>query len=179
MLAASLLSAGCTADEDGPSATDAPGTTTTTAPTTTTTVASAEAIEAFRICLVDGGVEIEEIPIDAMGRPRLDLVMVSVDFSDPAVAETVSLCSEHLETGALDLGGEEVLRESILEHLTDFSRCMVDMGVEGFPDPVPGFLGVGSPFPAAEIPYSAPGFADAVVVCRTALIESLSDVDEE
>jgi hypothetical protein len=174
-----LLVSGCTPDADRPSATDVPGTTTTTAPTTTTTVASAEAIDHFRVCLVDAGVEIEQIPIDATGRPRLDLVMANLDFSDPDVAEAVSLCSEHLETGALDLGGEDVLRQAILEHLTDFSRCMVDLGVEGFPDPVPGFLGIGSPFPVAEIPYSDPGFADAVIVCRTALLEALSGVDGE
>jgi hypothetical protein len=50
---------------------------------------------------------------------------------------------------------------------------MRDLGVEDFPDPVPGFIGIGSPFPVAEIPYSDPGFADAVAVCREALLEAL------
>lgn len=136
-------------------------------------------MNAFRVCLMDHGIEIEEIPVDATGRPRLDLVLVTLDFGDPAVAEAVSACSEHLETGALDLGGEDVLRQEILEQLTDFSRCMVDLGVEDFPDPLPGFVGVGSPFPVAEIPYSDPDFAAAVAVCRTALLEALSGVDED
>jgi hypothetical protein len=170
----SLLLAACTPGADEPSATEAPPTTTTTAPTTTTTATSAEATMAFRQCLLDYGVEIEEIPIDATGRPRLDLVMVTLDFSDPAVAEAVSRCSEHLETGALDLGGDDALRQAILEQLTEFSLCMVNLGVEGFPEPVPGYLGIGAPFPVAEIPYSDPDFTNAVEVCREALLEALS-----
>jgi hypothetical protein len=51
---------------------------------------------------------------------------------------------------------------------------MVDLGVEDFPDPVPGFIGIGSPYPVAEIPYSDPGFASAVSACRAALLEALS-----
>jgi hypothetical protein len=179
LLGAALLTGACTRGNDGPSATSALGSTTTTAPTTTTTVASAEAIEAFRACMIENEVEIEEIPVDATGRPRLDLVMVTLDFGDPAVAEAVSVCSGHLETGALDLGGEDLLRQAILVHLTDFSRCMVGLGVEGFPDPLPGFIGVGSPFPMAEIPYSDPDFANAVEVCRSVLLDELSDVDED
>ncbi|HEY4606955.1 MAG TPA: hypothetical protein VIH55_04835, partial [Acidimicrobiia bacterium] len=123
----------CTGSADGPSATGLLGTTTTAPATTTTTVASAEAVEAFRVCLLDKGVEIEEIPIDATGRPRLDLVMVTLDFADPVVAEAISLCSEHLERGALDLGGEDFLRQTILTRLNDFSECMIGLGVEGFP----------------------------------------------
>lgn len=170
----SLLAIACTPGADGPSATGAPATTTTTAPTTTTTATSAESVRAFRECLLESGVEIEEIPIDATGRPRLDLVMAGLDFGDPEVAEAVSSCSSLLETGALDLGREDVLRERILEMLTEFSRCMVDLGVEGFPDPVPGYLGIGAPFPVAEIPYTDPEFSAAAEVCRADLMEALS-----
>lgn len=179
MALASILVVGCTRGADGPSGTDVPGTTTTTLPTTTTTVASAAAVNAFRDCLVDNGVTIEEIPFDATGRARLDLVLATVDFGDPEVAAAVSACSEHLETGALDLGGEDSLRLTVVGHLTDFSQCMIDRGVEGFPDPVAGFAGVGSPFPVAEIPYSDPNFANAVEVCRAGLLEALSGVDPE
>jgi hypothetical protein len=136
-------------------------------------------MNAFRVCLLDHGIEIEEIPVDATGRPRLDLVLVTLDLGDPEVADAVSVCSEHLETGALDLGGEDILRQEVLGQLTEFSRCMVDLGVEDFPEPLPGFVGVGSPFPVAEVPYSDPDFAAAVEVCRTALLEALSGVDED
>ncbi len=174
MLLLSLLLASCTSGADGPSATAPPATTTTSAPTTTTTATSTEAARAFRDCLLENDVEIEEIPIDATGRPRLDLVMITLDFSDPAVSEAVSLCSEHLATGALDLGNEDALRQAILAQLTEFSRCMVNLGVEGFPSPVPGYLGIGAPFPVAEIPYSDPDFTNAVEVCRASLLEALS-----
>jgi hypothetical protein len=173
MLVTMALAASCTPGADGPSATDPPATTTTVPPTTTMTVLSDVAIEEFRACLAEKGIEIEEIPLDATGHPRLDLVMVTLDFSDPATAEAVSTCSELLETGALDLAEDDVLREQILEQLQEFSGCMVDLGVEDFPDPVPGFIGIGSPFPVAEIPYSDPGFAPAVAVCREALLEGL------
>lgn len=172
LVGAALAVTACTPGTDQPSATDAP-VTTTTIPTTTTTASSAEAVIAFRECMAENGVEIEEVPIDAMGRPRLDLVMITLDFSDPEVAQAVSLCSEHLEAGALDLGAEDTLREAIVERLQEFSRCMVDRGVEDFPDPVPGYLGIGPPFPAAEIPYSDPEFGAAVQVCRAALLDAL------
>jgi hypothetical protein len=168
-----LLAAACNSDANQPSATGAPQTTTTVAPTTTTTATSSEAIAAFRECMAGNGFEIEEIPIDATGRPRLDLVMATLDFGDAEVAEAVSRCTGHLETGALDLGGEDQLRETVLEQLREFSDCMVDLGVEDFPDPVPGYMGVGSPFPVAEIPYADPDFASAAQVCREGLLESL------
>jgi len=137
------------------------------------------AVEAFRTCLAEKAIVIEEIPIDATGHPRLALVMATLDFGDPDTAEAVSVCSEHLETGALDLGDDDVLRQAILEQLQEFSQCMVDLGVEDFPDPVPGFTGVGSPFPVAEIPYSDPGFAIAVTACREALLDALTGPAEE
>ena len=174
-----VLLVGCTRGGDGPSATHGPGATTTTAPTTTTTVVSNIAVEAFRTCLGANGIEIEAIPLDATGHPRLDLVLARLDFGDPATAEAVSVCSEHLETGALDIGDDDVLHQAILDQLEDFSRCMVDLGVETFPDPVPGFVGVGSPFPVAEIPYADPQFANAVKVCRESLLDALSGGVEE
>jgi hypothetical protein len=172
-----VLVVACTRDGEAPSATDTPVTTTSTAPSTTTTVVSDVAVESFRTCLADNGIEIEEVPLDATGHPRLDLVMATLDFADPATAEAVSVCSEHLEAGALDVGDDDLLRQVILEQLHDFSRCMVDLGVEDFPDPVPGFVGVGSPFPVAEIPYADPGFANAVTVCRARLLDALSGED--
>jgi hypothetical protein len=178
LILVTLALASCTSGADGPSATDPPATTTTVPPTTTVTVLSDVAIEEFRACLAERGIEIEEIPLDATGHPRLDMVMVTLDFADPATAEAVATCSELLETGALDLGEDAVLRERVLGQLQEFSRCMVDLGIEDFPDPVPGFIGIGSPFPVAEIPYSDPGFAAAVDVCREAILETLPGAPE-
>jgi hypothetical protein len=170
-----VLVAACTRDGESPSATAALAPTTSTASSTTTTLVPDVAVESFRSCLGDNGIEIEEVPLDATGHPRLDLVMATLDFGDPATAEAVSVCSEHLEAGALDVGGDDQLRQIILEQLHSFSRCMVDLGVEDFPEPLPGFVGVGSPFPLAEIPYADPGFANAATVCRARLLDALSD----
>jgi len=38
--------------------------------------------------------------------------------------------------------------------------------VEDFPDPVPGFDGVGSPFPNSRIPWTDPDLPDAMAACR-------------
>ena len=166
--------AGCTTGADSPSATVAPPSTTTTMATTTTSPTSTEAVAAFGLCMSERGVDIGEIPFDATGRPRLDLVMITLDFSEPAVSEAVSLCSENLEAGALDLSDDQILKEVVVERLAEFSRCMVERGVEGFPEPVPGYLGVGSPFPTAQIPYSDPEFGPAVTACRASLLEALT-----
>jgi hypothetical protein len=172
LLLTSLLATACTAEANGSSQVDNVETVTTST-TTTTTLAPNEAIEEFRQCLEDGGLEVEAIPVDATGRPRLDLVLEDLDFSDPAVVRTLTGCASILENGALDLAGEERLRQAILEQLSTFSECMVDHGVEDFPQPVPGFLGVGSPFPVAEIPYSDPQFSSAVAICRSTLLGDL------
>jgi hypothetical protein len=179
MVVTGVLVAACTGGGESPSATIAPGASTSTAPSTTTTVVSDIAVESFRDCLGQNGIEIEEVPLDATGHPRLDLVMATLDFGDPATAEAVSFCSEHLEAGALDVGADDQLRQIVLEELQSFSRCMVDLGVEDFPDPLPGFVGVGSPFPVAEIPYADPGFANAVSVCRARLLDALAGEDPD
>lgn len=168
-----VVVAACTPGLGGPSGTDPGAPTTTAPPTTTTTVVAAVAVEAFRSCLAESGVVIEEVPFDATGRPRLDLVIVTLDLGDPAVAEALSRCSESLNTGALDLGTEDRLRAEILAGLEDFSRCMRAWGVEDFPDPVPGFSGVGAPFSVAEIPYSDPELESAADACRDTVLGTL------
>jgi hypothetical protein len=177
VLLASLVTTACTTEANGSSPVDNVETVTTTS-TTTTTLAPNEAIEEFRQCLEDGGLEIEAIPVDATGRPRLDLVLEDLDFSDPAVVRAMTGCASILENGALDLAGEDRLGQAIVTQLSAFSDCMVDHGVEDFPDPVPGFLGVGSPFPVAEIPYSDPQFSSAVSICRSSLLGDLGVPEE-
>jgi hypothetical protein len=178
LLALVVAIGACTPDLGGPSGTD-PVSTTTTAPTTTsTTTATGAAVEAFRACLGEHDVVIEEVPLDATGRPRLDLVIVSLDFGDPVVAEALATCSASLNTGALDLGAEDELRREINEELREFSRCMRANGVTDFPDPVPGFTGVGAPFSVAEIPYGDPNLAAGAQACRASVLGDLPGIEE-
>lgn len=146
---------------------------TTTVPATTTTTLSIEdATTVFRACLVEGGVRIPPIPFDSQGRPRLELAMVGVDFSDPASVTALAACSDHLVEGALDLSVWPALQESVLDLLSEFSECVRSHGVLTFPDPVRSFTGVGGPFPLEEIPFDDPGLEEAVDVCGSRLVES-------
>ncbi|MGB7858912.1 MAG: hypothetical protein WBM90_00255 [Acidimicrobiia bacterium] len=166
VLATLVVLGACTADGTGSSPTveSTPGTTIAT--TTTTTAVSAEAAEEFRSCLAEQGIDIDVIRFDAQGRPRLDLALINVDFSDPASSDAVTACSELLSTGALDLSKAPVMRTAVQALLAEFSVCVRAHGVPDFPDPVPGFGGIGAPFPAAEIPFSDPSLEEAVSTCR-------------
>lgn len=159
----------CTPGGLRPSDTLAPVTTTTTS-TTTTTLGTEDAVERFRVCLAAEGVDAGPIPLDATGRPRLGLI--EADLTDPEVVGAVATCSAHLGSGALDLSEDEELSRLVLAALTEFSECIRRLGVEGFPDPVPGFSGVGSPFPAADIPYADPQLPAAVRVCTSRSLTS-------
>ncbi len=134
--------------------------------------------EAFRSCLAEQGVEIDVIPVDATNRPRLDLALEGLDLTDPVLTESMAACSPVLETGALDLSSEELLRILVVDQLSAFSQCARDMGVQSFPDPVPGFSGVGSPYAVAEIPYSDPLFRDAVEICRSRILAGVPGSQE-
>lgn len=171
------LLAACTPEAGGPSGTDSQSTSTTTPTTTSTTTITGVAVEEFRTCLAEHDVDIEEVPLDATGRPRLDLVIVSVDFGDPEVADALAVCSASLNTGALDLGDDEELRREVNDELLEFSKCMRANGVEDFPDPVPGFAGVGAPFAVAEIPYGDPELATASAACRASVLGGLPGLD--
>lgn len=160
--------AACSTQSDGPSPTAIPATT-TVPPSTTVTVTADVATVLYRECLADEGVDIEPIPFDAQGRPRLDLVMGSVDYSDPDSVAALTTCSGHLATGALDLSGSPSIREGVLSLLTEFSECVRARGVPDFPDPIPGFIGIGDPYPEGEIPFSDPDLEDAVEVCQSRL----------
>lgn len=143
--------------------------TTTIPATTTSTISTPEATEMFRNCLVANGVDIEAIPLDARGRPRLELVMSDIDFSDPVAVNALSTCSSYLSTGALDLSQTPILAESVVGLLEEFSQCLRSRGVPEFPDPIPGYAGIGGPYPVAEIPYADPDLAEAVEACQTRL----------
>jgi len=138
---------------------------TTAAGPTTTTVLALEAVTSYRTCLADNGVSIEPIPYDAAGRPRLELVMREVDLTDEDNVQALTRCAPSLSSGALDMSDLPVLKQGVNDLLSEFSVCLRDRGVEGFPDPVAGFNGVGGPYPLAEIPYEDPDLGDAVDIC--------------
>ena len=168
MLAAVVLATlpSCVAGSRSPSPTDTHPTTTTTTSTTAPLTPADAAIESFSGCLGENGVRAGDIPFDATGRPRLDLFLAGLDLTDPQTVGALSVCAGHLTTGALDLTEEPEIRDSVLVALGDFSECVRSRGVPDFPDPVEGFIGVGAPYPMAEIPYSDPDLAEAVAGCR-------------
>ena len=172
MTAAALLAVGaCAPPIGGPSPTS---TTTTvfTGPTTTTTPAR-DAADAFRTCLAERDVSIDEIPLDGNGRPRLHLVTEDLDFADPEVAQAITDCSVTLAAGALDFVIDDLIRNVVIDQLESFSECMRARGLATFPDPIDGFTGVGSPYPVAAIPYDEPRLAEVVAWCRDSVMGEL------
>ncbi len=165
-----------------PACTDTEPSVSTTVPATSTTttrpVDGVAATADFVRCMGENGVEIGEIPFDADGRPRLEAMSGQLDYSDPATTEALSQCASFLSEGALDLGYDASYRDAVVGQLAAFSRCLRARGVEDFPDPIPGFIGIGSPYPGAEIPYNDPDLPDAVIRCEgtvfgdSALIDS-------
>lgn len=160
-----LVLSGCVAGASGPSPTDPHGSETTTS-LPTTTIDVEEDLDSFRSCLADLGVVIDEIPIDALGRPMMSRALSSLDMTDPVVGDAISHCAPHLARGALDLSADPELRDLVMESLEELARCVRAQGVPDFPDPVSGFDGTGSPFPASHIPWEEPGLAAAVAVCN-------------
>lgn len=147
----------------------------TTSPTsetsTTLPTVDEQGIRRFRECMALNGIGIAPIETDGTGRPRLDLAVEGLDLTDPEVADAVATCSDELGTGALDLSSDEMLREVVLTQLTQFSMCMRDHGIESFPDPAPGFTGVGTAYAVAEIPYSDPAFGEVARICSDLLLD--------
>lgn len=168
-----LVVASCTDGAESPSPTDAPVVSSAPAAAPTTTLPPDIGADEFRQCLSDHGVEIEVIPQDATGRPRLDLATEGLDFDDPAVDEAMAACSQILGHGSLDLSEDELLRTYVVAQLTTFSECVREKGVEDFPDPIPGFSGVGSAYSPAEIPWSDPALPGALEVCRDRVLGDL------
>lgn len=155
---------GCTAAPGGTSES-----TVVSVTTTTTTIAGDAAATEYAACLRTGGVEVDDIPIDATGRPMLDAINEQLDYSDPATVEALSACAGILSEGALDLGFDEDFRQAVVDQLAAFSRCVRARGVDAFPDPVPGFIGIGSPYPVAEIPYDDADLPAAVEACEKSI----------
>jgi hypothetical protein len=166
LLAAILILGGCVASELRPSPTVPPPTTTTMPQETTTTLSVAAGAARFESCLRAFGIDIDPIPLDAQGRPRLELSLSRADFSSAAGALALEACATHLTTGALGLDGSPLIGQGVLEMLEAFSRCVRSLGVPAFPDPVPDFDGVGAPYEAGSIPFGDPNLPEAADRCR-------------
>jgi hypothetical protein len=165
VLVVASMSAACVVDSAPSPTVTVPTTSTappTTAPSTPVDIATAE----FDACLADNGLSTEPLPVDAMGRPRLDWFLSDLDLTNPETVSALTACASHLGTGALDLSAEPEIGEAVLRTLQEFSECVRARGVSDFPDPVPGFNGLGAPYPMAEIPYSDPDLDEAVSACR-------------
>lgn len=161
-----LVLAGCVPNADASSPTDPHGvTTTTTLASTTITQTRDEGLAAFRQCMSDQGVPVPEIPRDAMGRPRMASALQHVDLADRAVLDALELCGVHLESGALDLGTDPEMQGLVQAALQDLVACLRSQGVDDFPEPVPGYDGLGSPFPTNRIPWSDPDLPAAARRC--------------
>ena len=168
-LVAVTIAGGCTAAPGG-----VPEPTVLSVTTTTTTVAGDAAATQYVACLRAEGVEVDDIPIDANGRPMLDAINDQLDYTDPATVKAISACAGVLSEGALDLGFDEDFRQEVVEELAAFSRCVRARGVDAFPDPIPGFIGIGSPYPVAEIPYDDADLPAAVEACEQTIFGGLT-----
>lgn len=114
----------------------------------------------------DQGTAVGEIPLDGLGRPRMSVVLSRLDLSDRAVLDSLELCGAELTAGALSFEPDPELGRMVRDQLTQFSECVRSEGVSGFPDPIPGFDGVGSPYPMNRIPWDDPDLAVALEACR-------------
>jgi len=165
-----LALTGCVAGAGGPSPTDPHGfQLTTTLPPATTTLSVEEGVEAYRSCLSEEGVTLGQVRLDAMGRPRMVEALSGLDLGDRSVVDALETCGHLIASGPLDLTSDPELAARVRERLADFAECIRLEGVADYPDPVSGFDGVGSPFPANRIPWSDPELASAVEACRGVL----------
>ena len=161
-----LAVVGCVAGADAPSPTDPHGlTTTTTLAETTVTLSPDDSLAGYRECLSYEGVDVPEIPRDALGRPRMAEALKHLDLTERSVLDALGACGAQLETGALDLGNDPEMQQLVQAALQNLVVCMRARGVEDFPDPVLGFNGVGSPFPINRIPWADPDLPEAVLEC--------------
>jgi hypothetical protein len=142
--------------------------TTSTAPSTTTTVplGAEESLDAFSGCMEEEGVPVGPIARDALGVPLLGDPIGGLDDSDPVVREALTACGGLLAmSGGADLARDPELRTAVVAGLQRFTDCMRDEGIAGFPDPIPGFTGVGEPYPEDQVPYGSQGFDQAAEAC--------------
>ena len=163
-----LIISGCVATAQEPSPVDESGASTTTVPgTTTTTIDVVQGLENYRSCLAKAGVDTQEFPMDALGRPRFSWALSGLSLDAPSTREALNACAGDLVAGPLDLSADPELATMIREELARFSACMRQRGVGSFPDPVRDYDGIGSPFNVRRIPWSHPGLTSAATACSS------------
>ncbi len=169
MIALALLAAGaCSPRDDGPSGPASSTTTATTVVTTSTTTrpTAGAAVAAFAACMDGAGVPIPDVRLDATSAPLLGDLLADLDPADPVVREALTACAGPLAaSGLLDVATDPELRRAVVDRLGAYAHCMRREGIAGFPDPVPGFDGSGTPFPPEQVPSGSVGFDEAATVC--------------
>lgn len=128
-----------------------------------------EALAGYQACLRDEGVAIGEISRDGLGRPRMAEAFTGLNLGNRAVLDALEHCGPHISSGALDLSLDPELQGIVQSGLEEYAECVRLRGVADFPDPVPGFDGVGSPFSVDLIPWTDPELPAAVATCSAAL----------
>ena len=113
------------------------------------------------------GVDLPDIAVNADGQPILSTeVLEGVDTQSAKFNEAFIGCVPILaEASPVQVGSDPELQAVVQDTLRDFSHCMRANGVEGFPDPAPGFDGSGSPFPLTALDTSDPDVDDAFEAC--------------
>ena len=154
----------------GPTGDVAPGQPADTTTTTLGRLGIEQATLEFGSCMRSQGIDTPDIRLDAQGRPVLDDLRTAVDTSSVEFRRALTDCAPILtRAGALDLRRDPELQAVIIAQLEAFAECVRNEGIEAFPDPDPAFSGVGSPFPADQVPSTDPSFEAAVAACQEAL----------
>lgn len=149
-----------------------PAATTSPAITTTTIVPAdaAAAVEVFEACMTATGQGLDDIPLDAEGRPDLGALAAGTSSGSgfrQALTECAPILGEFLDTGE-----SPGFRALVREQLVRYAQCMRASGVEDFPDPVVSLTAANPPFVPESIPTSDPQFPAAVEACASAVAAS-------
>ncbi len=126
-----------------------------------------EGLLQFTACMRDNGIDLPDIQVDADGQPILSTgVLEGVDTQSAEFNQAFLACVGILTDAApVQLGSDPELQAAVQDALRDFSRCMREEGVEGFPDPAPGFDGSGSPYPLTALDTTDPDVDAAFEQC--------------
>ncbi|MDH4116543.1 MAG: hypothetical protein OEX04_08600 [Acidimicrobiia bacterium] len=121
----------------------------------------------FTECMREAGLDFPDIRLDSEGRPQLGELLDELDTETTEFRTALTACAPILtQAGALELSSDPELQAVIIDQLASFSECMRTNGVAGFPDPVPGFNGTGSPYLLGQIPFDDPDFETAAQECQ-------------